>query len=272
LFSDRTPLPPTPDPPSAPRVDVVHLPQDDRDPTLLFRAESEMSAAERARLTPASRETPHPSVLPIEVKARHPVEDAPALGRRLAEVYALPLQPSRRDRTIATGTHQPAGRAKAIAVRQPWALVAVVGVAAFAGFLAARPGEERAQAGAELDAVQTTTPVDVVLPAAIPSAAVPMTGSIKTTRPALQAQPQTVRARTAGFIGTLAVESVPPGAAVFVDRQRVGATPIQIPRLRAGSHVIWIEREGYQRWTASVLVPAERLTRVTAKLALESSR
>jgi len=53
---------------------------------------------------------------------------------------------------------------------------------------------------------------------------------------------------------------------VFVDQQHVGETPLQMKGLRAGSHVIWIEHEGYQRWTAAVLVSADKETRVNAGL------
>jgi hypothetical protein len=53
---------------------------------------------------------------------------------------------------------------------------------------------------------------------------------------------------------------------VFVDRQQVGETPLQLPGLRAGSHVVRIERDGYDRWTTAVLVAADGQTRVSAKL------
>ena len=68
------------------------------------------------------------------------------------------------------------------------------------------------------------------------------------------------------FVGVLAVESVPTGAAVFINQQRVGETPLQLTQLRAGSHVIRIEQTGYERWTTAVLVPADKETRVSATL------
>jgi hypothetical protein len=68
------------------------------------------------------------------------------------------------------------------------------------------------------------------------------------------------------FIGVLGVASVPTGAAVFIDQQDIGKTPLQLKRLRAGSHAIRIEHEGYERWTTAVLVPADKQTRVSAKL------
>ena len=68
------------------------------------------------------------------------------------------------------------------------------------------------------------------------------------------------------YVGVLAVDSEPTGSVVFVDRERVGETPLQLTRLRAGSHVVRIERDGYERWTTAVHVAADKETRVTAKL------
>lgn len=62
------------------------------------------------------------------------------------------------------------------------------------------------------------------------------------------------------------VDSEPAGSAVFVDRQLVGETPLELTQLRAGSHVVRIERDGYDRWTAAVLVAADKQTRVSATL------
>ena len=73
-------------------------------------------------------------------------------------------------------------------------------------------------------------------------------------------------------IGTLAIASNPSGAAVYINRQYVGETPLRVPGLRAGEHVVWLEYEGYHRWTAGVLVPADKLTRVEPKLRPVTSR
>jgi PEGA domain len=114
----------------------------------------------------------------------------------------------------------------------------------------------------------------------------PTTGIAKTTtaQPLLKAQPPLkpqppvdaqsppTTVRSPEFIGTLDVQSDPMGAAVFINRQLVGETPLRLPQLRAGSHVIWIEREGYQRWTAAVRVVADTVTRVDVKLQLEPVR
>jgi hypothetical protein len=78
--------------------------------------------------------------------------------------------------------------------------------------------------------------------------------------------------RSTKFVGTLSIRSTPDKAEVHIDRERVGETPLVLRRLRAGSHAIWIDHEGYQRWTAGVNVPAEEHTRVTATLQAEPGR
>ncbi len=68
------------------------------------------------------------------------------------------------------------------------------------------------------------------------------------------------------FLGTLTVESEPAGAAVFINQQFVGQTPVTLSDLRAGSRAVWIQSDGYQRWSAGVLVPADKETRLNVKL------
>jgi hypothetical protein len=77
---------------------------------------------------------------------------------------------------------------------------------------------------------------------------------------------------TESFIGDLSVQSEPSGAVVFVNGRRVGETPLEITRLRAGSHLLRMERRGYDPWTASVLVTANRRTPVSARLQPDSGR
>lgn len=67
------------------------------------------------------------------------------------------------------------------------------------------------------------------------------------------------------YVGTLSIDA-DPGGDVFVDRKPAGRTPLRLPNLRAGSHLIWIERDGYRRFTRVVQVPSDRVTRVSAEL------
>jgi hypothetical protein len=82
------------------------------------------------------------------------------------------------------------------------------------------------------------------------------------------ASPQAVAATKDAkqFVGVLAVESVPAGAAVFLNQQSVGQTPLNLPDVRAGTHAIRVEHDGYARWTATVLVFAGKQTRITSLL------
>src|SRR5262245_8582153 len=68
------------------------------------------------------------------------------------------------------------------------------------------------------------------------------------------------------YVGALTVDSEPAGSAVFVDREFVGQTPLELTGLRVGSRVVRIERDGYDRWTTAVLVAADKHTRVSAQL------
>jgi hypothetical protein len=90
--------------------------------------------------------------------------------------------------------------------------------------------------------------------------------------PGAQATNGVTDSATESFIGDLSVQSEPSGAVVFVNGRRVGETPLEITRLRAGSHLLRMERRGYDPWTASVLVTANRRTPVSARLQPDSGR
>lgn len=68
------------------------------------------------------------------------------------------------------------------------------------------------------------------------------------------------------YKGTLAINADRPGARVYVNRREVGIAPVRVRNLKAGAHLVWIESEGFRRWTRVVTVPAERVTRVSADL------
>ena len=79
------------------------------------------------------------------------------------------------------------------------------------------------------------------------------------------AAPASKAPQAARYVGTLSIDA-DPGGEVFLNRQRVGRTPLRLANLRAGSHLIWIEREGYRRWTRVANVRADNVTRVSADL------
>jgi PEGA domain len=68
------------------------------------------------------------------------------------------------------------------------------------------------------------------------------------------------------FVGSLVIESQPSGADVFVDKGRVGMSPIRLSKVRAGSHTIRIDLDGYERWSRAVAVVTNQSTRVTAMM------
>jgi hypothetical protein len=75
-----------------------------------------------------------------------------------------------------------------------------------------------------------------------------------------------VRATAGRFTAPLLVESRPSGASVFLDGKAVGTTPLMIPDVPAGTHVVRLELADHQRWTASVRVVAGERNRVAASL------
>ena len=93
-----------------------------------------------------------------------------------------------------------------------------------------------------------------------------------TVRPAIARQ-RTVRAPPLPkFHGTLAVRSEPRGALVSVDGRVVGSTPLRLKAVPAGSRVIRIESEGYERWSSAARVVANQETSIVATLQRGSSQ
>jgi ferritin-like metal-binding protein YciE len=85
-------------------------------------------------------------------------------------------------------------------------------------------------------------------------------------RPSRQTPSAQQPATTSEFLGSLSIASEPPGATVFINGRLVGVTPMQVTDRRAGSLALRITREGFERWTAAIQVPAGRLTQVKATL------
>lgn len=134
-----------------------------------------------------------------------------------------------------------------------WLLIALI------SFLVTRPLVRSAQVGDERLPVPDTS---VPLPSQNLRSAVPASRPA----PVLPPRPPLAGGPRPEFTGRLAVQSVPGGADVFINRRHVGTTPLRMPRLRAGSYVVWIERQGFRRWTSAVQVAADTPTRVTARL------
>lgn len=67
--------------------------------------------------------------------------------------------------------------------------------------------------------------------------------------------------------GSIEVVSRPPGAEVALDGRVVGTTPVSIPDVIEGTHVVGIELAGFNRWATSVHVSKGERARVGASLA-----
>jgi hypothetical protein len=72
------------------------------------------------------------------------------------------------------------------------------------------------------------------------------------------------------FVGTLDVDSTPPGSQVFLDGKLVGKTPCVVPSVSVGSHVVRVDMIGFKRWAQSVQVGSGQRVRVAAALERET--
>jgi hypothetical protein len=70
----------------------------------------------------------------------------------------------------------------------------------------------------------------------------------------------------AALTGSVFVDSRPRGARVFVDGKEIGTTPMRIPDVNIGSHVIRLELADHRIWSNSVRVTAGQESRVTGSL------
>ena len=128
-------------------------------------------------------------------------------------------------------------------------------------------------------AASPAAPVDPPPPAeATPPPAEPAKSPVRVSAPPRaepqqappRAEPQKAPART-GYVGTLSIDASPEGQ-VLVNGRDAGRTPLRLENLKAGAHLIWIERDGYRRWTKVVDVPAGKISRVFADLEPIASR
>ena len=68
------------------------------------------------------------------------------------------------------------------------------------------------------------------------------------------------------FVGAITIDSYPVGAHVFLDGRLLGQTPVAASDMRAGSHVLRLDLDGYERWSAGVQVVTYKTVSVTARL------
>lgn len=244
------------------------------DPLLLFANEPETAA-----LPVASTE------IPKEIEPQPPSPDLAAIVTR-AEAAERSLRESKREvaalkRQMATlvapakNNRRPSPSAVAVGL----AAASLIAVVAFAGRFvvpAAAPPVVAALAPARAQPFAPThtpaAPAEIAVEPSetivtpTPFATVAATPPLPVRRTRVRSVPRLGPEPRREYVGTLSVDAVPAGGEVFINRKSVGKTPVRLSGLRAGSHLVWIEREGYRLFTRVVLVPADQVSRVSVAL------
>jgi hypothetical protein len=184
--------------------------------------------------------------------------------RLTSEVASLKLELATLTSAIRELQHQQAGQRMTLPAKArahdrgrpsmtPAAIVVLIGAGLLSWQVITTPSANRLKAQANRPAPTAPRADDrqarLTIPASIEPAA--------TTEP-----PPAPIVKPTIYRGTLTVKADRPGARVFVNRKAVGTAPVRVGNLRAGSHLVWVESEGYRRWTRVVTVPSETVTRV----------
>jgi serine/threonine protein kinase len=114
-----------------------------------------------------------------------------------------------------------------------------------------------------LNARSAARTVEVRLQRASPTAAAPPPESPRP--PASRPQAGTA-GEAASYTGELFVDSRPQGANVLLDGKMVGRTPLQLPAVPIGTHVVRIELAEHKPWFSTATVTAGEVRRVTGSL------
>ncbi len=83
---------------------------------------------------------------------------------------------------------------------------------------------------------------------------------------ALESQVKLALTRMAPSTGTVEVVSDPAGAAVTIDGNRAGETPVTDLKLRPGPHKVELVADGHEPWSGSVTIEAGKKARLEASL------
>jgi hypothetical protein len=86
------------------------------------------------------------------------------------------------------------------------------------------------------------------------------------TRPAARDSATRKPAAAESYSGSIYVDSRPRGARVLVDGKLMGTTPVRIPEIPVGSHVVRLQLEDHRDWSTSTRVTAAQESRVTGSL------
>jgi len=100
------------------------------------------------------------------------------------------------------------------------------------------------------------------VPRASPPAAAPRPAPAAPSAPASRPAAETPGAA----MGVLEIDSRPTGAKVFVDDRAVGETPVRLPEVAPGSHIVRLELPDHRVWTENAQVTRAKTTRVAGSL------
>lgn len=242
------------------------------DPLSVFPSEKELNVIGKPR-SPDAEQSPLAVVAVIDELSRAVKDQEAHIADALREIRALvgkvsaiEAEMSRLPRLNMKGSHAFRPRR----VFRVWAggnhatMMAGLAIAIIALIVVARPILGRY--------VRTNVPEPKVVFSPPPAQAATLTSRVNEPLPDTAAKPTPVRetapsrSRRDRFVGTLVVNSSPSGAAVRINQRQVGRTPLRVRAQPAGTHAVWIEHEGYERWTAAVLMPAGKVTTIVARL------
>jgi hypothetical protein len=119
---------------------------------------------------------------------------------------------------------------------------------------------------ASVPALSTVRPVTRLVELTAKPPSLPKATTVAPRSQPSSPEPGPITSKRRVFVGTLSIASVPPGATVSINGKRAGVTPLKLSGHRAGSSAVQISQEGFERWSASVRVPADRVTEVDARL------
>ena len=72
-----------------------------------------------------------------------------------------------------------------------------------------------------------------------------------------------------GKDGSIAIQSEPTNAMIFIDGNKVGTTPETINNVQSGKYFIEVKLDGYEIWGNEINIEAEKETSITAELTTE---
>ncbi len=72
-----------------------------------------------------------------------------------------------------------------------------------------------------------------------------------------------------GKDGSIAIQSEPTNAMIFIDGNKVGTTPKTINNIQSGKYFIEVKLDGYETWGNEINIEAEKETSLTAELTTE---